>query len=64
VKYTDGLYHVEFLAYELWGIVTVWGEFCISCDLKPVSFSSKEEAEEYCAKMNICPEGATCRNLC
>ena len=71
MKYEDGKYHVEWMVHEYfngykegdWTIVNVYGEPCISKRSVTLRFGNKDDAERYCNKLNINPEGAVLRNL-
>jgi len=70
MKYTDGLYHVEEREFEYFGgykqkdhcIVNVYGEPC-SIAGKTLVFINYKEADDYCRRMNVCPEGAIFADL-
>jgi hypothetical protein len=70
MKYPDGKYHIEYIKHEYlggyeqsdWTIVNAYGEQCTK-DGVTLRFGKKEDAERYCAKINICPEGAAITEL-
>lgn len=71
LKYTDGKYHIEyknhlyFNGYSQpdWTIVNVYGEDCRGKNGITLRFDTKENAQKYCDKLNVCPEGAVIRNI-
>ena len=70
-KYKDSKYHIEYKEHEYfggykessWTIVNVFGENCRNTKGNTIRFTSKEGAQKYCDKLNICPEGGILTNL-
>ncbi len=70
MKYSDGKYHIEYLSQKLWDgffkhmwcVVNVHGEQCTYGNLT-AHFNTEDAAQEYCDKLNVCPEGGVITNL-